>query len=400
MRTIGDTSTRRSRSRAAAVVSLVLHVALGIVVSVLLLMETDVYQILDSMDIVWMDELSEPQQVKRRLKVKLEQRLNDPDKPIALKDPDKLMKEARNQLTEVAELSERIVVQDVQKNDMQRIDQLEEMMTAADLQTDVTSLTRLRSMPGRTDGQGEVTGRTRTQGSGLGSMLFGNDGKGGLLGGGGNSGDGDPLGIIDFLRNRGDGGRIVYVLDVSASMGAAGLHKLGLAKESLIDHMYLLSEQDEFSIVTFASSISRMGTSAVPATAENLGKAEGYLGRFTQESITGNLGTNTLGAIQTAFDMGPDVVVLLTDGVPTSAGGQVVETDPDKIIRAAHASNRTEAALFIVGLEIDNLGGPGELLLKQLAENTGGKVKFVGRSDLLLYKDKLAAARPEPTQPN
>ena len=260
MRTIGDTSTRRSRSRAAAVVSLVLHVALGIVVSVLLLMETDVYQILDSMDIVWMDELSEPQQVKRRLKVKLEQRLNDPDKPIALKDPDKLMKEARNQLTEVAELSERIVVQDVQKNDMQRIDQLEEMMTAADLQTDVTSLTRLRSMPGRTDGQGEVTGRTRTQGSGLGSMLFGNDGKGGLLGGGGNSGDGDPLGIIDFLRNRGDGGRIVYVLDVSASMGAAGLHKLGLAKESLIDHMYLLSEQDEFSIVTFASSISRMAS--------------------------------------------------------------------------------------------------------------------------------------------
>lgn len=402
MRTIGDTKSGRKGSRLAVISSLVIHVSLAVLVGFLLLMQTDVTQILDSMDIVWMDELSEPERVKRRLKIKLERRLDDPDKPIALKDPDKLMEQARNRLTEVERLSERIVVQDVQNNDLQRINQLDELMTAADMNmaSDVTALARLRSMPGRTDGKGQVTGRTRTRGSGLGSMLFGNDGEGGLLGGGGNPGDGDPLDIIDFLRSKGDGGRIVYVLDVSASMGAAGLHKLGLAKESLVDHIYLLSEQDEFNIVTFSSNISHMGTAAIPATAENLGKAEGYLAGFTQASIGRNLGTNTLGALQAAFGMGPDVVVLLTDGVPTSAGGQIVETDPDKIIRAAHASNRTDAALFIVGLEIDNLGGPGELLLRQLAEDTGGKVKFVGRADLLRYKDKLAAARPEPSLPN
>jgi hypothetical protein len=402
MRQIGQTKSTGKGSRVAVIASLVIHGSLAVLVAILMLMQTDVREILDTMDIVWMDELSEPQRVKRRLKIRLDRRLDDPDKPIALKDPDKLMKEARNQLTEVVQLSERIVIQDVEINDLQRIDQLDELMTAADLnmRTDVTALARLRSVPGRTDGKGQVTGRTRTRASGLGSMLFGNDGDGGLLGGGGNPGDGDPLNIIDFLRSKGDGGRIVYVLDVSASMGAAGLHKLGLAKESLIDHIYLLSEEDEFSIVTFSSNISRMGPEAIPATALNLGKAEAYLGGFTLNSIGRNLGTNTLGALQAAFDMSPDVVVLLTDGVPTSAGGKVVETDPTKIINAAHASNRTDAALFIVGLEIDNLGGPGELLLRRLAEDTGGKVKFVGRGDLLRYKDRLAAARAVPSLPN
>ncbi len=385
MRTqIGETSRTTKGSRAAVITSLTLHVAAGILVAILLVMKTDVYQALEAMDIVWMDALEEPQQVKRRLKMKVERRLADPDT---------LMERARNPLTDIRERPDRLVIEDTQHNL-----EIEPLMTAADLDmsTDVTLVERTGSMLGVPGGKGQASGRTGPK-PGPGRLRDGGGGGTGLFGGGGG---GDPLDIIDFLRSRGDGGRIVYVLDVSASMGAAGLHKLGLAKESLVDHIYLLSEQDEFNIVTFSSQISRMQPKAIAASGENLGKAEAYLDRFSLGNIAGNLGTNTLGALTTAFGMAPDVVVLLTDGVPTSGQGTVVETDPDRIIRAARASNRTDAALFIVGLEIDNLGGPGELLLKQLAENTGGKVKFVGRSDLLLYKDKMASARPEPTLPN
>ncbi|MEO2004004.1 MAG: hypothetical protein ABGY41_07870 [Candidatus Poribacteria bacterium] len=167
MRQIGETKSTGRGSRVAVISSLVIHGSLAVLVAILMLMQTDVREILDTMDIVWTDELSEPQRLKRRLKIRLERRLDDPDKPIALKDPDKLMKEARNQLTEVVQLSERIVIQDVEINDLQRIDQLDELMTAADLnmRTDVTALARLRSVPGRTDGKGQVTGRTRSRGS-------------------------------------------------------------------------------------------------------------------------------------------------------------------------------------------------------------------------------------------
>ena len=88
MRTqIGETSRTTKGSRAAVITSLTLHVAAGILVAILLVMKTDVYQALEAMDIVWMDALEEPQQVKRRLKMKVERRLAAPDT---------LMERARN----------------------------------------------------------------------------------------------------------------------------------------------------------------------------------------------------------------------------------------------------------------------------------------------------------------
>ena len=224
-------------------------------------------------------------------------------------------------------------------------------------------------------------------------MLLSTEGTEGLLGGGGARGLRDPLGIIDFLRGRGESGTIIYVLDVSASMGAAGLYKLELAKMSLIDHLYLLSEKDRFNIVTFSSGVSKMWPQPRPATGKNIEAAQEYLHQFTQETIRNNLGTDTLGALEAALAMGPDVVVLLTDGIPTSAQGREVETDPDRIIQAVRQKNTRRAALYIVGLEIDQLGGPGELLLRELARQTNGKVKFVGRDELIRYKNRLLQGR-------
>jgi Mg-chelatase subunit ChlD len=378
MRTqIGETSRARKGSRAAVVTSLVLHASACILVAILLVMKTDVYQRIEAMDIVWMDEIVEPQQVKRRLKINVDRRLDDPDK---------LMEQARNQLTEIRELPERVV----ERPDI-HIEQVEPLMTAADLalSTDVTLLERVGSVLGVPGGKGQAPGRAGPPRPG--SRLGG--GGNGLLGGGGS----DPLDIIDFLRERGDGGRIVYVLDVSSSMVLPGMDKLGLAKESVIDHMYLLSEQDEFSIVTFAGHISHMEAKPVIASAENLEAAEAYLGTFTPATLPRGAGTNTLGALQAAFAMGPDVVVFLTDGDPRSGQGVIVETNPEKIISQARASNRTDAALYIVALE---LSGAGALLLRTLAEDAGGRFKLVDRDELLLYKARMVSAPTEPTLPN
>lgn len=386
------------RSRAALLVSLGVHLVTGLILAILLMLKTEIYPPDDALDVEWIKLKDEtPKRIKRRIKTPVEPKVEDKEKPVAREEPDKEMKQANNPITEVVRFSPRILFQNAENVIAPKSIQLPDVTTIANLPTDVTSLSAPRSLPGQTDGIGKVTGQARVQGSGLGSMLFNNSGTGdGLLGGGGKSGTKDPLKIIDFLKGRGEQGRIVYVLDVSASMRALGLYKLPLAKQSLIDHVFLLNENDEFNILTFSGSVAKMSGSLMPATSENLSRARQYLTKFTEDSIENNMGTNTLAAIETALSLKPNVIVLLTDGVPTSAGGTVVETDPDRIIRAVKAKNTSQAVLFIVGLEIDikdSPDAPGALLLKRLAEQTGGRIKFVSRDELIRYREQTESAQ-------
>lgn len=396
-RRIGEPNPRE-RSRSALYVSLVVHALAGLILTVVLALRVEVYQMLDEIQVEWLKVPESPNVVKKRLKTPVEEeKPKTPQRPVAREAPEKLMKQADNPITEVVRWSPKPLLREAENNLSPRVERMPDLMTAADLKlsTDVTSLSQMRSLPGATDGMGKVTGRARVQGSGLGSFLYGNEGKGnGLLNGGGGSGTNDPLKILDFLRGRGEHGNIVYVLDVSASMAAAGLYKLELAKQSLLDHLFLLSGEDSFNIVTFYSTVSRMSPQVLPATADNMSKAKRYLDRFQQDTILDYNGTNTLGALQAAFAMKPDVVVLLTDGVPTSAYGMVVETEPDKIIGGVRTANTNRAGLFIVGLELDvkdTPNAPGALLLKRLAEQTGGKIRFVNRDELIKFRERFAS---------
>lgn len=399
VRRLGETRSSPP-SRGALYVSLALHGLAALILTFILAMRVEVYQILDEIQVEWLKVPDSPKVVKKRLKTPLEQeKLKTPEKPVAREAPEKLMKQANHPITEVVRWEPKPSLRDVENNLAPPIERLPDVMTDTKftLTDDVTSLSQLRSLPGDPSGIGEVTGRKRVKGSGLGSFLYGNEGQGdGLLGGGGGSGSAtrDPLKILDFLRGRGEHGTIVYVLDVSASMGAAGLYKLELAKQSLLDHLFLLSEEDNFNIITFHATVSRMSPQVLPATADNLTRAKRYLDKFKQDSIHDNNGTNTLGALQTALAMKPDVVVLLTDGVPTSAYGMVVETEPEKIVAGVRQANVSKAGLFIVGLELDvkdTPDAPGALLLKRLAEQTGGKIKFVGRDELLTFRERFAS---------
>ena len=90
---------------------------------------------------------------------------------------------------------------------------------------------------------------------------FRGDGQGGgdgLLGGGGSSGIADRLGIIDFLDEFGGPKDVVYCLDISASMQAAGLRKLFLAVNSLKDSTLMLGSHDKLNVVTFSAQARAM----------------------------------------------------------------------------------------------------------------------------------------------
>lgn len=382
------------KTRSPFMISLCLHGALIAVTGIMLALSEDARDMIDRGDVFWIQDLQKKEPTRRRLKPKIPKIKKD--REIALKDPDKLMKQAKNKRTEVEKLSERKLMKDALNVPFEKTKQIPDIATEVDLPTDVTGLSRPKAVFGRTDGRGDVTGRARVIGDGDGSHLLKNLGEeDGLRGGGPGGGGLDPLNIISGTGGEIFQGRVVYVLDVSASMSAAGLQKLSLAKNSLIDHTYLLGDSATFNIVTFAGYVGQMSKAPLDSSEKSISRASKYLAGFTQESINRNLGTNTLAALQKACAMQPDLIVLLTDGLPTGADGLSVMTDPDEIVSAFKESNKSNATLLIYGMEIDDRqGAPGAILLNRLAASTGGKARFISRDQLIRYKqEQLSSSR-------
>ena len=263
-------------------------------------------------------------------------------------------------------------------------------MTDAKLrEAEASNLSRLIAQPGRTDGRGLVTGRVRARGDGMGR--FRGDGQGGgdgLLGGGGSSGIADRLGIIDFLDEFGAPKDVVYCLDISASMQAAGLRKLFLAVNSLSDSVLMLGSKDTFNLITFSVQAEAMSEEMLPANANNIKRALKYLDRFTPQSIHGNSNTNILSALDVALTLDPSVIVLITDGLPTTSSEYPIEVNKDVILEAVQEKNVNNAVIYVVALEIDVKRSPGAKLLVSLAEEHNGKIKAIDTDLLHQYAEE------------
>ena len=301
--------------------SLIIH--LLVVVILLYVYQDEVTKETESIAVEWVKDVPAPQLRKLKMKPPLKAEVYKPENRLAREAKNKLAESSPNKITEVARLSERILVENVEAHDAPPSDRIPELMTDADLRpAEASNLNRLVSQPGRTDGSGIVTGRARVRGRGMGRFLTDSygDSEDGLLGGGGSPGMMDPLGILDFIKEKESGNpqRVVYCLDVSASMQIPGLKKLELAIQSIKESLRALSVDSQFDIITFSAKAKSRKRELVPATAENITEASRYLEGFDSDRILGNRETNLLGAIEKAFEKNPSVIVLVTDGLPTA----------------------------------------------------------------------------------
>ena len=375
---------RKNRIRSVVLLSLILHMIIAIVYLFLPLNQlaeedTDLFAV----DLL--NDLDAPKKRKQKPKPPLTKKLLDPNQKLARDAMDRKIEAARNKIDEVVKLSPRVVLEDVEVNKAPLSEVIPDVMTDAQLRdAEASNLSRLVSQPGRTDGRGIVTGRVRAKGDGMGR--FRGDGQGGgdgLLGGGGKSGTSDRLGIIDFLGEFGGPKDVVYCLDVSASMQAAGLNKLELAVNSLKDSVLMLGDEDTLNVVAFSTQANAMHREMLPANAANIERTLRYLDKFTPERIQSNVGTNILAALETALILDASVIVLVTDGLPTTVkGGSFIEINTQKILDAVREQNRNNAAIYVVALEIDLRRSPGAQLLVSLAEEHNGKIKVIGTQRL------------------
>ena len=375
-----DAQRRKNRMRSVILLSLILHMI--IIIVYLFLPMNQLTQ--EDKDVLAVDLLNDPEAPKKRRqkpKPPLTKKMYDPSEKLARDAMERKIESARNKMDEVVKLSPRVVLEDVEVNKAPLSEIVPDVMTDAKLRdAEASNLSRLIAQPGQTDGRGLVTGRVRAKGDGMGR--FRGDGQGGgdgLLGGGGKDGISDRLGIIDFLNEFGGPKNVIYCLDITASMQAAGMRKLPLAKDSLKDSLMMLGNDDTFNIVVFSHTAKAMSKRMLSASAANIERAFRYLDGFTPESILNNVDTNILSAIEASLAFEPTVVVLITDGVPQAdeSNSLHIETNTEKILDVVREHNRNDAAIYVVGLEIDLKRSLGAKLLVSLTEEHNGKIKAI-----------------------
>ena len=381
-----DARRRRNRTRSVILLSLILHMIFAITYLFLPINRLS-HEQADALAVDLIDDMDAPRKRKPKPKPTLTKKMYDPNQDLARDAMDKKIETARNKMDEVVKFSPRVVIEDVEVNKAPVSEFIPDVMTDAQLrEAEASNLSRLISQPGRTDGRGVVTGRVRARGDGMGRFRGdGQDGGDGLLGGGGKSGIADRLGLIDFLDEFGGPKDVVYCLDITASMQAAGLNKLELAVNSLKDSIMMLGNNDNLNIVAFSDTAKPMSEKMLPANPANIERTLKYLDRFTPQSIQNNLDTNILSAIKSALAFEPTIVVLITDGLPqTDADNQVyIETNTQKILDSVREHNRNNTAIYIVALEIDLKRSPGAKLLLSLSEEHNGKIKVIDIERLL-----------------
>ncbi len=380
-------------------VALILHLIIGIIY--VLIPRDEVVRDRDHIWVEWVKEPPRPEVKTIKTKPPLKMEVRKPDEDLALRSKEKLLESSRNKLTEVARLSQRIVRENLDVTTAPLTEKLPDVMTDVDLrESERSDIGRPVSL--RADGQGKVTGRVRVRGqrSGLDMVDSLGDSKDGLIGGGGSPGmlkklgkiPKDKLGIIDFIEEAEGPQQVVFCLDISASMQAAGLRKLELAIEAIKEALASLDADDSFNIITFHANAKLGKRTLAPVTEKNVETVSKYLDRFTPEGIAKNQGTNLLETIETALEVNPSIIVLVTDGLPTTGPFGNIEIDPTKILEAVKAKNVNGASIYIVALEIDLEHSPGAGLLVDLVEQNSGEIKVVDYKQLVkLAQEDLEA---------
>ena len=385
------------RRRSAILVALILHLIIGI--TYVLIPHKEMVKDRDGITVEWVKEPPRPEIKTIKTKPPLKMEVRKPDENLARRSKEKLLESSRHKLTEVARLSQRIVRENLDVTTAPLTEKMPDVTTDADLrESERSDIGRPVSL--RADGQGKVTGRMRVRGqrSGLDMVDSLGDSRDGLIGGGGSPGAAkklkrlpnikDKLGIIEFIEEAEGPQRVVFCLDISASMQAVGLRKLELAIEAIREALSSLDEDDSFNIITFHANAKLGKRQLAPVTEKNIETVSKYLDRFTPESIANNQGTNLLVTIETALEVNPSIVVLVTDGLPTAG-----EIDSKKILEAVKAKNVNNASIYIVALEIDLKHSTGAAdLLVDLVEQNSGEIKVVDYKQLVkLAQEDLEA---------
>ena len=155
---------------------------------------------------------------------------------------------------------------------------------------------------------------------------------------------------------------LIFVLDTSGSMEG---EKLEQAKEALGYVLEHLNPEDQFNIIAFSTGVNLYADEVQPAT--NCREARRFIDRLTAVGGT-NIDRALLEALEMAKGERPQIIIFLTDGLPTEG---VVEME--EIIEDVREAAYENARIFAFGVGDD----VNTLLLDTIAQENGGASVYV-----------------------
>ena len=176
--------------------------------------------------------------------------------------------------------------------------------------------------------------------------------------------------LVKFIEAQEGPQRIVYCVDLSTSMQNLPPHKLKKIIDLMRDSLTFLEPHDSFNIVAFSTALVVYKENFVPVTDETVAASSNYLADIQSEIHTKGTDHDMLTALTEIAKTGPTLVVLFSDGIPTTIEG------PDLTLVGQYATGN--GRIFAIGIGMSP-NFPGAVMLKRLATVSQGDLWLVDR---------------------
>ena len=176
--------------------------------------------------------------------------------------------------------------------------------------------------------------------------------------------------LVKFIEAQEGPQRIVYCLDLSNSLQTLPERKLKKIVDILRDSLTFLETHDSFNIVAYSTELIYYQNGFVSVSDDTINASSAYLADIKSQIHKKGTDHDMLTALTETAKSSPTIVVLFSDGIPTSISG------PNLSLVADHAKGNGQIFAMAIGIAPDF---PGAVMLKQLATVSKGDFWLVDR---------------------
>ena len=176
--------------------------------------------------------------------------------------------------------------------------------------------------------------------------------------------------LVRFIEAQEGPQRIVYCVDLSTSMQNLPPRKLKRIIDLMRNSLTFLEPHDTFNIVAFSAELIVYQDGFVPVTEQTVAASSNYLADIQSQIHTKGTDHDMLTALTEIAKASPTIVVLFSDGIPTTIAG------PDLTRIGEHATGN--GRIFAMGIGMSP-NFPGAVMLKRLATVSEGDLWLVDR---------------------
>lgn len=176
--------------------------------------------------------------------------------------------------------------------------------------------------------------------------------------------------LVKFIEAQEGPQRIVYCVDLSTSMQNLPPHKLKKIIDLMRDSLTFLEPHDSFNVVAFSTELIVYQEGFVPVTEKAVSESADYLADIRSQIHAKGTDHDMLTALTEVAKTSPTLVVLFSDGIPTTIEG------PDLTLVGQYATGN--GRIFAMGIGMSP-NFPGAVMLKRLATVSQGDLWLVDR---------------------